>query len=115
GAIDRIKVDGSALAKWDSALLSFLFGLFSFCRERGIAVDDLDLPQNARQLLGLALAGLQRGPGAHQAASDNPVRQFCAWVIRKSKELRQPIAFLGETFLTLGRAATGRARFRASD
>lgn len=115
GAIDRIKVDGSALAKWDSALLSFLFGLFSFCRERRIAVDDLGLPQNARQLLDLALAGPQSGPGVQHLASDNPVKQFGAWLIRKSKELRQPIAFFGETLLTLVRAATGRARFRASD
>ena len=114
-AVGRVQVDGATLAKWDSALLSFLFRLFSFCRERKIAVDDVGLPQNARQLLGLALAGPQRGPGAPQAASRNPVRRLGESLIRKSKGLNQPIAFVGDTLLTLARAATGRARFRTSD
>jgi phospholipid/cholesterol/gamma-HCH transport system permease protein len=92
-----------------------LFGLFSFCRERRIAVDDAGLPRNARQLLGLALAGPPRGPGAQPAGSPNPIRRLGESLIRKSKELRQPIAFFGETLLTLARAATGRARFRVSD
>ena len=34
-AVGRVQVDGATLAKWDSALLSFLFRLFSFCREAG--------------------------------------------------------------------------------
>lgn len=114
-AVERIEVDGSALAKWDSALLSFLFGLFSFCREHRITIDDLGLPQNARQLLGLALGGSQRGSSSTKAGAHNPVRQLGELLITKSKGMHQPIAFLGDTLLTLGRVATGRARFRRSD
>ncbi len=113
--VDHLQLDGAALAKWDSALLSFLFGLISFCRERQIAVDDRGLPQNARQLLDLALTGPQNSPGAKQAGARNPITQFGASLILKSKELRQPISFFGDTLLTLARAATGRARFRNSD
>lgn len=114
-SVDHIQLDGSTLAKWDSALLSFLFGLISFCRERRIAVDDRDLPQNARQLLSLALAGPPRGADTQQTGSRNPVRELGTWVIRTTKGLHEPITFVGETLLTLARAATGRARFRGSD
>lgn len=113
--LQRIAIDASGLGTWDSALLSFIFQLAAFCRDRKIALDDSGLPANARRLIALAFASPPRQSEGEAAVRPNFVRKVGEATLREAKAMREPVRFLGETMLTFVRFVTGRARYRVSD
>ncbi|ABI62350.1 ABC transporter permease [Granulibacter bethesdensis] len=50
---ERLLIDVSALQRWDSALISFLWSLEQRCNTSGITLDNSTLPHSARGLLAL--------------------------------------------------------------
>src|SRR5262249_8676704 len=52
----RVTLETSVLAGWDSGLLTFLLTVVSRCAELGIEVDRHGLPEGVKQLLGPATA-----------------------------------------------------------
>ena len=113
--VRAVILDGSQLDRWDSALLAFLFKLFSYCREKSITVDERGLPSNARRLLNLAESSAQNAAHAPVTARRNIVWRLGDTVLRKGAALREPVTFIGASLITFGRFFLGRARFRASD
>jgi phospholipid/cholesterol/gamma-HCH transport system permease protein len=110
-----LKVDASALADWDSALIVYLVDLKKSCDGSGIALDLSGLPEGARRLVDLALAVPER-EGARRS---DRVAGFVETLGRETmgaiKSAGEMLEFLGESLIALARAATGRARFRMPD
>jgi len=114
-APDRIVVDLSGIGRWDSALVSLMVQLKRSCEGRSIEVEPRDMPEGLRRLIDLALAVPERA-GAKRTEQPpgflEGVGQQALDAVRSSEEM---LAFLGEAIIALGKAARGRARFRASD
>jgi phospholipid/cholesterol/gamma-HCH transport system permease protein len=113
--VPRLAFDTAELAGWDSALVSFLARVLRTCRERGIAAEPGGLPEGVRRLLALAEAVPERA-GARAEVPDAPwLERLGGAAVRFGGALAEPLAFLGETTLALGRLATLRARFPLRD
>ena len=110
-----IKVDSSALKDWDSALICFLVELKKRCQTLNIAFDASDLPEGARRLVDLALAVPEREDSKRTESRSDFVTVIGRDVIESFKSAGEMVDFLGESFIALGRAIRGRARFRMSD
>ena len=111
----RIKVDSSALKEWDSALICFLVELKKRCQTLSIAFDGSDLPEGARRLVDLALAVPEREDSKRVESRSDFLSVIGRDIIDSFKSGGEMIDFLGESFIALGRAIRGRARFRMSD
>jgi len=109
--VSRLEFDSSALAAWDSSLITFLLKVLAQCRERGLSVDMSGLPQGVQRLLELATAIPERS-GARRAEEHEP---FLSRTGRQSIALfnafLQALSFIGDVTFAIGRLATGRARF----
>lgn len=112
---DRLKVDASALVAWDSALIVFLIDLKKRCDSAGISLDLSGLPDGARRLIDLALAVPEREGARRSERIAGFVETLGREVQGSLKSGGEILEFLGESLIALGRAATGRARFRMSD
>ena len=111
----RIKIESSALTDWDSALICFLVELKKRCRLLDIAFDAEELPEGVRRLVDLALAVPER-EGSHRAEETPGFATVVGREVLESiKSGGEMLEFLGESFIALGRAIRGRARFRLSD
>jgi len=110
----RIILETSVLAGWDSGLLTFLLAVVSRCAQLGVEVDQHGLPEGVKQLLALATAVPAR-PARRSAGADPFLARVGADAVRWWNGSRDTLAFIGEAFLSLVRLATGRARFRRSD
>ncbi len=111
----RIKVDSSALKDWDSALICFLVELKKRCQTLSIAFDGSDLPEGAKRLVDLALAVPEREDSKRTESRSDFVTAIGRDVIDTFKSAGEMLDFLGESFIALGRAIRGQARFRMSD
>ncbi len=111
----RIKVDSSALKDWDSALICFLVELKKRCQTLSIDFDGSDLPEGARRLVDLALAVPEREDSKRVESRSDFLTVIGRDAIDAFKSGGEMIDFLGESFIALGRAIRGRARFRMSD
>jgi len=110
----RVLLDTSVLARWDSGLLTFILAVLSRCAQLGVTVDRHDLPRGVEHLLALATAvparqgPRLRGPESFLARIGDAVTQ--GW-----NGCRDALAFIGEAFLALLRLVSGKARLRTSD
>jgi phospholipid/cholesterol/gamma-HCH transport system permease protein len=110
----RVILETSVLAGWDSGLLTFLLAVMSRCIQLGVEVDRQGLPKGVGRLLALATA-----VPATRSSRRPPSESFLASVgdaaITWSHGCRDALAFIGEAFVALVRLFTGKARFRRSD
>jgi phospholipid/cholesterol/gamma-HCH transport system permease protein len=112
--LQRIVVEGSALAAWDSSIVSFLTGLVQFCHKRQITLDRSGLPDGLNRLIDLASvnsASHERGADTAEPLVTRTAGIFVAWLAAISGYLD----FIGRVALGLGAAAVGRARYRHVD
>jgi phospholipid/cholesterol/gamma-HCH transport system permease protein len=113
--VHRVRFDTRDLTDWDTGLLTFLDGVLNACREGGIAVDTAGLPRGTQRLLAMAQAvpeqevpGRNNGPVGIFAQAGTATLEFF-------RGMPAMVGFLGEVTQSLGRLATGRARFRTRD
>ena len=111
----RIRVDSSALTDWDSALICFLVELKKRCQTLDIAFDADGLPEGAKRLVALALAVPEREGSHRTEETAGFVTVVGREVLEALKSAGDMLEFLGESFIALGRAIRGKARFRMSD
>jgi phospholipid/cholesterol/gamma-HCH transport system permease protein len=111
----RLKVDTSALAAWDSALIVFLLDLKKRCDSADISLDLSGLPDGARRLIDLALAVPEREGARRSDRIAGFVETLGRDILGALKGAGETLEFLGESLIALGRSVTGRARFRMSD
>jgi phospholipid/cholesterol/gamma-HCH transport system permease protein len=113
--VRRVVFDARNLTGWDSSLVTFLAQVVERCRRRGVDVDRSGLPAGVQRLLALADAVPEkRGARAAPSRPSLLVRVGTA-TLAAAEEGRALLAFLGEAVLSLGRLATGRARYRGVD
>jgi phospholipid/cholesterol/gamma-HCH transport system permease protein len=110
----RVVLAAGEVGEWDSALVAYVHDLTRVAGERGVAVDNRDLPAGARRLLDLALAVPPR-PGAPAPADDHVLARVGRSAIRAEDTARDALGFLGDLSLGLARLARGRARVRGVD
>jgi len=113
--ITRAAFDTKGMEGWDSGLLTFLLSVMDQCALNKVDVDRGGLPSGVNRLLSLATAVPERS-GARRGGARAPfLDRVGSSAIDFWKTLLDMIAFIGETFTSLVRLFTGRARFRGSD
>jgi phospholipid/cholesterol/gamma-HCH transport system permease protein len=109
----RVILEASVLAGWDSGLLTFLLAVLSRCTQLGVEVDRQGLPKGVERLLALATAVPARG--SRSLRPESFLGRVGDAAIAWWNGCRDTLAFIGEAFLALLRLFTGKARFRHSD
>ena len=114
GSIQQVKLDASALGKWDSVLPAFLFELATAARAKGALLVADSAPEGLRRLLAIALAV---PPRTTVSADERPLvlariglatQRWWAGVV-------DAVTFTGEVILALLAFLRGRAKFRIED
>jgi phospholipid/cholesterol/gamma-HCH transport system permease protein len=113
--ISSIAFDTRDLADWDSVLASYLSALDWRCRERGIEVDQSNLPEGIRALLRLASSGPGRPADGHAEHADPFLQRFGQDFIDLARSTGEILAFVGEVTMAVRLMLSGRARFRRSE
>ena len=111
---ERVVVALAPDTDWDSSAATFLTALLRHCGGRGITVEQTALPAGLNRLLALALAV----PVRETARADQPTGYLASLgnaALTLWHDLPAMVHFCGEIALSLGRFATGRARFRRAD
>ncbi|MEN6473944.1 MAG: ABC transporter permease [Syntrophaceae bacterium] len=111
----RIVFEHTALADWDSTLLTFLTGLQQGCGATGIAVELEGLPPGAVRLLQLARALTDLEVRPDQRLRISFLNRLGLWSIALSGSITAVLAFSGEVSTAALRMVRGRARFRRTD
>jgi phospholipid/cholesterol/gamma-HCH transport system permease protein len=110
-----VRFDATALGRWDSGLVTRLIDLYREAQARSIPFDDAGLPEGVRRLIALAFAVKPR-EGAARKQTKTPFLQkvgegaHAAW-----QSGADFVTFIGEATLSIGRFATGRAKYLKSD
>jgi phospholipid/cholesterol/gamma-HCH transport system permease protein len=113
--VRRVILKATELGHWDSALMTFLFGVATLCREHG-AVAEMDaLPPDVRRLMELATA-IPRHDGS-SAVQARPIllARVGLTTLHEKAALLRVISFLGESVIAFARLLRGRARYRRAD
>lgn len=111
---ERIAFEASRLEEWDSALLTFLYGVAELARRQAVALDTGGLPPAAQRLLSLATA-VPRRELTHADADDAMTARVGRTALHAWNTLDDALRFLGETFQAGVALLRGRARFRRVD
>jgi phospholipid/cholesterol/gamma-HCH transport system permease protein len=112
--VSRLSFDGAELGKWDTGLLTFLIELDNRCRDRGVSLEQGDLPAGVRRLFDLATALPERETGTAEPPKSFLEKTGDATRQTASDSLAM-LAFVGDIAVALGRLAAGRARMRRRD
>ena len=114
GSIQQVKLDASALGKWDSVLPAFLFELATAARAKGAVLVADSAPEGLRRLLAIALAV---PPRTTVSADERPL--FLARIGLATQRwwagVVDAVTFTGEVILALLAFLRGRAKFRIED
>jgi len=110
-----VAFDASALAGWDSTLLTFVRDVLDRCAERDVAVEKSGLPGGARRLLDLAESVPEQRDAGRAPRSPPIVDRIGEITIETGRSAAEGIEFVGSATLAFGRLLGGRARFRGSD
>jgi phospholipid/cholesterol/gamma-HCH transport system permease protein len=111
----RLVFDSGNLGQWDSGLLTFLIKLRGLCVRRGVAFDDVNLPDGVRRLIALATVVQPQDAGEGKRGRPPFLERVADLAISVWKNIVEMTAFLGEATVAFGRLMTGRARFRRSE
>jgi phospholipid/cholesterol/gamma-HCH transport system permease protein len=114
-SVTRVSFDGSAVVRWDSALVTFVQELAAQLARVGVATDFTALPDGVRRLLTLALAL----PEARERPAAGAARPSLARVgeaaLAAARRAEAELGLVGEAAAAVGRLVTGRASVRAID
>ena len=110
-----LRIDCRDLGRWDSALVVFLRMVQDRADAKGVRIDDVGVPQAAKQLLALGAR-----PEGTTTVERQPRRKSLAVrvgesFLRRCSEAGTTVALVGDTALRGTAALAGRARTRAVD
>jgi len=110
-----VRFEATELGRWDSGLVTRLIDIYRDAQAHAIPFDDSGLPEGARRLIALAFAVKAR-EGAARTQTTTP---FVQKVGKSAQDLWRStvdfVTFVGEATLSVGRFATGRAKYQKSD
>jgi phospholipid/cholesterol/gamma-HCH transport system permease protein len=110
-----IRVNAQQVSAWDSALLTFLLKLKTYCSRKGLTFDSQGLPSGVQGLLKLATAVPPREGARRTEKKERFLARLGDAALRVKNEAAEILSFIGEAFLALWRFFTGRAQFQRSD
>ena len=111
----RVGFDTTAVGRWDSGLVTRLIDIHRDAEQHGVAVDDSGLPDGARRLIALAFAVKAREGAERKTRTVGFVQQMGEGAQALWQSRVDFTTFLGEATLSVGRFATGRAKYLRSD
>ena len=111
----RILLDTSGLAGWDSCLLVFLARLDAACRQAGVYLDKGGLPSGVGKLIELASPENQRSGVTRGGEKPSFLVLVAESALDKLSGLREVLAFTGEVTLAFVKTLRGKAAFRRLD
>jgi phospholipid/cholesterol/gamma-HCH transport system permease protein len=108
----RLRLDATAVERWDTSLVVFLARVHDSCSAREIGLDTSGLPGEARRLLELARHGAVPGGGGQRAAlRPEPMTDLIGWwTLDWIRSLGEKVDFLGSTVVSSVRLLLGRTR-----
>jgi phospholipid/cholesterol/gamma-HCH transport system permease protein len=111
----RLAFETSGLGHWDSAILTYLIELSAAAEARQVEIEQSGLPSGIRRLLSLASAVPEREGAREDLRPAGYLESIGDVTLQAASSTREMLAFLGQVTQSLGRAVSGRARFRRSD
>lgn len=114
-ATDRLRLDGSKLGDWDSALVVRLHQLCELTAARGITIDISGLPEGLQRLLRLARAVPEKRGQRKSRRPGHLLVRIGEVTIELHRTWRDSLQFLGEAVTCCGRLLRGRPAFRIRD
>jgi phospholipid/cholesterol/gamma-HCH transport system permease protein len=111
---EQMVFDSSAIAAWDSALVSFAARVVAIGAAVAVKVDRSGLPPGVQRLLALAEATPKHAP---QAPPPRPslLARLGSHAVDRGHEAIKLLAWIGDLAIAFVRLLLGRARFRSSD
>ena len=110
----RVVIDGSSLGKWDSTLVVILFAATKLARQRKLAVERVNVPQNLEQLIDLAFS-VDRKPAQPGRSKDTFLEAAGDWVLVVWSGVKKGALFIRQALYSLVRFFAGRAVMRRVD
>jgi phospholipid/cholesterol/gamma-HCH transport system permease protein len=110
-----VRFDASALGRWDSGLVTRLIDIYRDAQAHSIPFDDNGLPEGARRLIALAFAVKPREGAARKQIKTPFVQKVGEGAQAAWQSGVDFVTFVGEATLSIGRFATGRAKYLKSD
>lgn len=110
-----LRVDTSALAGWDTLLVSVLFRLEQAAGDQGVELDLSQAPDGVRRLLHLAAAVPEREGARKRQQAVSLFQRVGERTLAIWREARATLHFVGQLTQSLGRLARGDAQFRRVD
>ena len=113
--VRRLSFEASALADWDSVLLTFLLKLKELCDQHQIEFDHAGLPHGVQRLLALAMAVPEHQEARREEKRISLLVQLGQSALDITAATHALLTFLGQVALAFGQFIRGRARLRAVD
>lgn len=110
----EIVVNADGLQKWDSTLVVVLYGLAKEAILRQQKYDFSNLPENLQRLIRLALE-VDRKPGKEGNGRKAFLENLGVWGISLFASVKKGLAFMMQTFRSIGRLISGVAIMRKVD
>jgi phospholipid/cholesterol/gamma-HCH transport system permease protein len=113
--LQQLSFDSQSITTWDTSLAVFLRQLLLHCQERGIAVDQSELPTGVQRLLTLAAATPARNGADEGDAEESLLNQVGVTTLDLWYGAPRALRFIGDSALALFNTLRGHARFRRND
>jgi phospholipid/cholesterol/gamma-HCH transport system permease protein len=113
--VRHLSFEASALADWDSVLLTFLLKLKELCDQHQIEFDHAGLPHGVQRLLALATAVPEHQEARREEKRISLLVRLGQSALDITAATHALLTFLGQVALAFGQFIRGRARLRAVD
>ena len=113
-SIESISFESSEIISWDTSILTFLIKINNECTNRKLRFEMDGLPEGVQRLLKLASA-VPPKDSDKKAKQPSLLERVGVYTISSFISIKEPLSFIGETFLAFIRFVTGRASYRRSD
>jgi phospholipid/cholesterol/gamma-HCH transport system permease protein len=114
-SVSRVHLDGSAVGRWDSALVAYVHDLEDRLAKKGVSTDLTALPEGAKKLLALADEAPEVRVNAPAAAPESRLAKLGNVATRRARVVWSDVGLLGEVTETMSRFVTGQAQTRIKD
>jgi phospholipid/cholesterol/gamma-HCH transport system permease protein len=112
--VESISFESSEIVSWDTSILTFLIKIINESTNRKLRFEMGGLPEGVQRLLKLASA-VPPKDSDKKAKQPSFLERVGVYTISSFSSVKEPLSFIGETFLAFIRFVTGRASYRRSD
>ena len=110
-----LSLHGRNLARWDTALLSFVYKLHRLCSEQGCLLDTSALPAGIQRLLSLSESAAPPEQSQEPHHDETLFEVTGEWSLSFWNHLKKLFTFHNQAFMAFANLLRGRAIFRRSE